>query len=60
MTTKDTLKEPIRTLSEWKSTLFPNLPDEEQYTEKTPADIAVKLANRAVKSLPNNPIKPTQ
>lgn len=60
MTTKNPLKEPILTLSEWKCTLFPSLPDEESDTEMTPADIAEKWATNAVKSLPNKPIKPTQ
>lgn len=58
MTTKNPQNEPIRTLTEWKSTLFPNLPNEELDKEKTPADIAVKWATRAVNSLPNKPIKP--
>lgn len=60
MTTNDSLKKPIRTLSEWKSTLFPNLPDEELDIEKSPADVAIKWATRAIQSLPNKTIKPTQ
>ena len=60
MTNKDSLKEPIHSLSEWKSTLFPSLQNEEADDEKTPSDTAVKWSTRAINSLPNKPIKPTQ
>lgn len=60
MTTRNLVEEPIRTITEWKSILFPNFHDEEQNTDETPSEIAVKWATRAVKSLPNTPIKPSQ
>ena len=58
--TDDRLQEPIHTISEWKATLFPGHTEEELDTDKTPTDVAVKWATRAVESLPNKHIKPTQ
>jgi len=58
--TDDKLKAPIHTIAEWKAILFPDHIEEELDTDKTPADIAVTWASRAVESLPTKAIKPTQ
>jgi hypothetical protein len=60
MANKDSLKEPIRSLSDWKAALFPSHHDDVEGDEKTPSDTAVKWSTRAINSLPNKPIKPTQ
>lgn len=60
MNNKDALKEPIRSLSDWKKTVFPNLNNEEQDDNTSPTDLAVKLSTKAISSLPNKSIKPTQ
>jgi hypothetical protein len=60
VTIRDTLKEPIRSISEWKAALFPSHHGEVEDDEKTPSDIAVKWSTRAINSLPSKPIKPTQ
>jgi hypothetical protein len=60
MANKESLKEPICSLSDWKSALFPSYHKDTEDNEKTPSDTAVKWSTRAINSLPNKPIKPRQ
>ena len=53
MTTRDPKTEPIRSLSDWKSVLFPNVNIDVPDDSTSPTDIAVKLATKAINSLPN-------
>lgn len=58
----ESIKEPIRSLSEWKNKLFPNGGEHDLHNEidTSPIVLATKWAKRAIVSLPNKPTKPTK